>query len=568
MHIPPILSRPYDISPLPAQLRHVPSCVHQPHVLFSGNRAQNLRTYLPKNLSPSDVEFIKATLQLSEGLRRDMARLHYQVFAARLKRKLASTRLLKRYEPLYAPATLQRLRKLHETHPDNLLLRRLYTDSLRDSLERHTTKQRDAIQNLHHRIDTSSFIDLVLKSRPALVTQFVTFLNRASHHVQTLGFANLKTFYQVANHHDYDALLAKTKEVIQKTDPTYWASYQRFKRSYEFRRHEEDTRTVTPDTIATSWLYRNWFIGKPSPGLHSGDWLRKTMQTMNTLGIPFTQQAQTVKFETPEDFTQFLNSPRKAKRIFMDLTSRSTKAPRAFVTIGQGGKEVWLSTAGRSGWDEGRCQLHEAGHANHYANVDKKLPSPLAASGNNAVTEAYAFLFEKLFSNPHWLTRVMGVEKSDAILFSQLVTFQHMTQLRRNRCKLSFELSLYDGTPIDNKPQRFYNDLFDTLHISTYERSRWAEIIDPDLYVADYVLGQLLSEQLESYLAKTFGTPKHRGDDWFKNPDAGTFLISLWKQGNLPPEEFSRQLGFKSPLDTEPYLQKVCKRLNYHLLEH
>ena len=63
-----------------------------------------------------------------------------------------------------------------------------------------------------------------------------------------------------------------------------------------------------------------------------------------------------------------------------------------------------------------RTLLHEAGHAEHYANVDRTLAFAYRWLGDASVTESYAFLLEYLTTDRLWLRRHLAYEQPETLL--------------------------------------------------------------------------------------------------------------------------------------------------------
>ena len=57
------------------------------------------------------------------------------------------------------------------------------------------------------------------------------------------------------------------------------------------------------------------------------------------------------------------------------------------------------------GHDDFAVLFHEGGHTEHYASVDPGLAFEFRMLGDNAITESFAFLLERLVENPLWLAR-------------------------------------------------------------------------------------------------------------------------------------------------------------------
>src|SRR5206468_10037908 len=86
--------------------------------------------------------------------------------------------------------------------------------------------------------------------------------------------------------------------------------------------------------------------------------------------------------------------------------------------------------------------FHEAGHAEHYANIDRTLPFAYRYLGDDALTESYAFLLEYLLNDRVWLSSHLDYEAPPS--FCHLVGFHKLYMLRRYATKLIYEQLLHD----------------------------------------------------------------------------------------------------------------------------
>ncbi len=96
-------------------------------------------------------------------------------------------------------------------------------------------------------------------------------------------------------------------------------------------------------------------------------------------------------------------SPDGDGRIDLDVEPRPRKSPRAFCVAVRAPGDVRLVVAPVGGRDDYAALLHEGGHAQHFAAMGAELPFEYRHLGDNALTEAFAFLFDHLAEDPHWL---------------------------------------------------------------------------------------------------------------------------------------------------------------------
>jgi hypothetical protein len=75
--------------------------------------------------------------------------------------------------------------------------------------------------------------------------------------------------------------------------------------------------------------------------------------------------------------------------------------------------------------------------------------------------------------------------------------------------------------------------------------------MDAGFYSADYLRAWIRSAQLRAHLIGEVG------EDWWRRPETGELLRSLFAEGTRPTsEEIATRLGF-DPLDTQPLLREL-----------
>ncbi|MGZ4284016.1 MAG: hypothetical protein ACXVHB_07555 [Solirubrobacteraceae bacterium] len=223
--------------------------------------------------------------------------------------------------------------------------------------------------------------------------------------------------------------------------------------------------------------------------------------------------------------------------VHLDLDSRPNKSPRAFCApVGVPG-EVHLVLTPVGGRDDFGVLMHEGGHIEHYAHVAPELSFECRYLGDNAITEAYAFLFEHLIEDPEWLRRRLGIEDAGCLLAHGRA--QRLIFVRRYAAKLAYELELHAGPrgrSWDELAQRYAQLIGDALHIE-WPRETFLADVDPGFYCAAYLRAWALETHLRAYLRDRFGPA------WFDEPEAGDALRRLWAEGQrLGAEEMLGEL--------------------------
>ena len=134
-----------------------------------------------------------------------------------------------------------------------------------------------------------------------------------------------------------------------------------------------------------------------------------------------------------------------------------SKSPRAFCCTIQVPDDVRLVIKPAGGAQDYEALFHEAGHAEHYAHVDRTLPFAYRCLGDSSVTESYAFLFEYMLTDESWLGRHLGFSQPTGYL--ERAGFHRLYFLRRYGTKLAYEQVLHRADePGDIAP--LYDELF------------------------------------------------------------------------------------------------------------
>lgn len=219
-------------------------------------------------------------------------------------------------------------------------------------------------------------------------------------------------------------------------------------------------------------------------------------------------------------------------RIVLDVEPRPGKSPRAFCVAVRAPRDVRLVVAPVGGRDDYVALLHEGGHAQHFAHVDPALAFEFRHLGDNAVTEAFAFLFDHLAEDPAWLRRRLGVEDRDGTVAAH-ARASRLVYLRRYAAKLSYELIAHGDEPPGDAllAGAYARSLSGALRVAWPEATYLSDM-DPGFYVAAYLRAWALETHLRGWLRDRFGA------EWFAVPEAGAALRELWRDGQrLSAEE-------------------------------
>jgi hypothetical protein len=237
--------------------------------------------------------------------------------------------------------------------------------------------------------------------------------------------------------------------------------------------------------------------------------------------------------------------------VTLDLEQRPNKSARAFCSPVHVPGEVYLVIPRRGGRDDYAALFHEAGHTEHYANVDAGLPFEFRHLGDNSVTEGFAFLLEHLTEDPTWLEFTLGQAPTDGYL--DYVLASKLIFLRRYAVKLDYELVLHGGRqPLGEMPELYAGLLGEAAGVDWPAVSYLADV-DDGYYVANYLRAWAFEVSLRRNLHDRFGP------EWFANPEAGEVLRSIWREGQrLTADELLADLG-GGPLDFKVMVDEVAR---------
>jgi hypothetical protein len=222
--------------------------------------------------------------------------------------------------------------------------------------------------------------------------------------------------------------------------------------------------------------------------------------------------------------------------IKLDVEPRSTKSPRAFCAPILVPTDVRLVLQPIGGHQDYDTILHEAGHAEHFGNVDPTLPFAYRWLGDSSITEGYAFLLQYLTTDPVWLRKQLRYDSPDE--FRRFALFQKLQLLRRYSTKLFYEQELKRAEEPEPLAER-YADLFTHHLLVRYFPDEYLADVDDGLYAAQYLRAWSFEAQLRDFLRREYD------EEWFRAPRAGRFIRDLWREGQkYNADELVKFMGY------------------------
>lgn len=247
--------------------------------------------------------------------------------------------------------------------------------------------------------------------------------------------------------------------------------------------------------------------------------------------------------------------------------------------------DVRITVKPTSGVEDFATYFHEGGHALHFANVTTRTWE-FQQLGPNALTETWAEVFGKVWSDPVWLrhyrdfvsrynavrgTKHPVMSEADISELSRVRVFNDFYYLRRyGYAKLVYESVLHGGDPAIWKglydrptadPMEVYRDAFGRAYgfpLKEDDALRFRTDVDDTLYAADYARAFGLADLIHEALREKYGG---RGGDWYSSKAIGVLLKSLWADGQKwQPDEIAQKFG-QPKLTLGPSAQRAQRLL-------
>ena len=235
--------------------------------------------------------------------------------------------------------------------------------------------------------------------------------------------------------------------------------------------------------------------------------------------------------------------------VHLDADPRPTKSPRAFCAPLRVPDEVYLVIAPVGGREDFGALMHEGGHTEHYAHVDRGLAFEYRYLGDNGVTESFAFLLERLPEDPTWLAEQLEIDAASGVADHARAAW--LVLLRRYCAKLSYERELHGERPDCERMPARYAELLGAATGVRWPAETWLTDVDPGFYVVCYLRAWALETHWRRHLRERFG------ERWYAEPQAGAWLRDLWRHGQrLSAEELLAETLDES-LDFGPLIAEL-----------
>jgi len=328
----------------------------------------------------------------------------------------------------------------------------------------------------------------------------------------SLGYSSYRELFENLRHLDYKEIAKRGEAFLSQTEPAYSSCLD------NVLSHDLGLNIDEAERSDAMYLLH---LTKFDDRFPSRQILRVYSETMAGLGISVGAQ----------------------HNIAIDSEARPRKNPRAFcmpVTIPDDVKLVIRPVGGQSDY---QSLLHESGHAQHFAWASAHLPPEFKYTGDYALTETYAFLFNHLVSDRNWLEDFVGL--TDPTEFIRSVVLARLVTVRRHVAKLSYEMRLHSVADLSGQAEQYA----DLQTKSTRFETSTAEFLfdlDDSFYSASYLRAWAFEVLLRDYVKTRFGSR------WWGSPRAGAFLKGIWETGDrYTADEMAAQIGI-GMIDFEP----------------
>ena len=314
------------------------------------------------------------------------------------------------------------------------------------------------------------------------------------HLAKELGYPSYNQMAERLKGFSLDDLKSVSERVLAETESTYTVLLN------EILRKQLNLKPAEFHRCDIAPIFRNARFDPYFPGGTMIEVLKKTYQQ---LGVNIDEQ----------------------HNLRIDSEVRPAKNPRAVCYPIDVPNDIRLSIKPIGGFDDYSALFHEMGHGEHYANT-KENAMEFKYLGEPTVTENFAFLSEYLLSNQAWLRTHTNMPTSVEKDFLRFQAFHRLYFIRRYSAKFLYELQLHSGVA---HPESLYAALqskaLEFREIPSDAR-RYLTDLDAFYYSASYLRAWYLEAQLNAKLTRDYGV------NWFENPRAGQYLLSLWSNGD------------------------------------
>jgi hypothetical protein len=188
--------------------------------------------------------------------------------------------------------------------------------------------------------------------------------------------------------------------------------------------------------------------------------------------------------------------------------------------------EAHVITGPLQGWLDMESLFHEIGHALSFIYTNPMLlPEEKDFFHSGALSEAFAFLFQRMCMSRKFLQKILGLSAENAQTVSRAHALKMLILTRRYAAKLFIEVENFRLGQL-KKGQSLYSEVMGRETLFYYDPETYLFDLMPDFYSLDYFQAFMGSACLWEYLNDAMG------EDWMLNPETGSILRSWWHNGN------------------------------------
>jgi hypothetical protein len=332
----------------------------------------------------------------------------------------------------------------------------------------------------------------------------------------SLEYSSYAELFEQIRGLDYSALMNRVNTIISRTEVKYLARLdEALKRDLGIGAEHAER------SDAMYFLHLTGFDDRFPPG----QMVRIYSETMAGLGIMIDAQ----------------------NNITIDSELRHRKNPRAFCTPISIPEDIKLVIRPSGGQSDYQSFFHESGHAQHYGWASKNLLPEFKYSGDYALTETYAFLFNHLISDSEWLANFLGIK--DGREFVRSVMLARLVTVRRYVAKLIFEERIHRTGNLADAAQLYAELQTQSTSVKT-DPGEYLFDLDDSFYSASYLRAWAFEVSLREYLKMRFGSR------WWGSLRAGNFLKQIWETGDrYTADEMASQIGI-GPIQFDPLIDE------------
>src|ERR1044071_2305321 len=286
-----------------------------------------------------------------------------------------------------------------------------------------------------------------------------------------LGYASYTELFERLRKLDYSSLAEESARGLAQTEETYLTRLSEILKRDLALTIEEAERAD-----ALYLLHLMSFNDRFPPGRM----LSVYRETMSGLGI----------------------EPDSQTNIQIDSESRARKTPRAFCAPISIPSDVRLVIRPVGGQSDYQALFHEAGHAQHYGWSSADLAPEFQYTGDYALTETYAFLFNHLVLDPDWLAAFLGIRDNREVTRS--IVLARLSSVRRYAGKLAYERQLHSCDDLAGS-SKLYAELQTSATKFKTDAAEFLFDLDDSFYSANYLRAWAFEVLLRDYLKTRFG---------------------------------------------------------------